>query len=932
MRLENAKKKGERELKRKTVFYITVAFIACLLMNSTMFYVPAAVGNVDTQEFTVPSGRLSEKLMREVKQAITSGEADKTFRILISTFGHDYQSVVKAIEANGGTVLREFKYVKGLCAEISARGILSVASSPEIRMMYLDELIQFPEAKINEMKIEILANLPEKYRRNLPFNTYDISTPEIHKDIQVVAIENVETILETITPCTYDTFVSTHALELWEMGYYGQDTIVAVLDIGVYPYHPMIYGNVIGGISFVDPEIDPAPWDDVGAGHGTYCASQICGHAVVMMPEFYAEVWEMYGVPVIWGPAWIDDIYVPEGYGAFFCFGQAPMASIYAVKVLCLEGWGYWDWAIAGIEHCIELRETGVLDIDILSMSFGGWYFNDGRDMTSEALDAASEAGITSCVSAGNDGPGFGTASAPGVARTAIAVGGTYDPLHLKVYYEWYYRAYYGVPGYGDYLVRFNHTGISYMSSRGNTKDGRLYPAVSALCLRNFAAYPPYYMAWWGGTSFACPLVSGAAALLYNYWNNLTGEDPERWRVKAAIYKGADWLEGFEKWEQGGGHLNVKAAADLMFSVCWLDLFELEVKTCPPETVEFGCDGIADFYHEDFKIQHFNHYIIKIRDEHDLIRGKFDFKSEYPGWNYYWIYITAPSARGPYERGYYQGFGLIIDDEPYDYAEIYTTDGDWFEPAFAIWNDYAYAMPAYPFMDGLYDIVIENDILNWGITNYTAHLELVKAEVYAVNRAVAVCGYGPGGVIDVYGYEGIYKTIRGKISEGEWKNYTFEVPEGATSVLVKLEWKHDWRDGWFHSQPITDLDLYVYNALGYLEAWPNPAGTDEPEYVYEDWPSWVTPGTWTLNIYAFRVPYNYERFTVTIQIRIGEPVYLGSVNITETPFAFFCTPTKYDIIVGYMLAEPLPVGTPATITYFEISSKRWVKCGWRPWL
>jgi subtilisin family serine protease len=152
-------------------------------------------------------------------------------------------------------------------------------------------------------------------------------------------------------------------------------------------------------------------------------------------------------------------------------YGVAKNVSLYAVRVLYCEGWGYWSDVIAGVDWVIAYHQSPA----VVNVSLGGWYF----DPMNEAIAAAVNAGIFVGVAAGNDYDNacyFSPASAP----DATTVGAT---------------------DAGDVEAEF--------SNRGSCVDiwAPGVDVTSAMLGDDQA------IATWSGTSMAAPHVVGAAAL-----------------------------------------------------------------------------------------------------------------------------------------------------------------------------------------------------------------------------------------------------------------------------------------------------------------------------------------------------------------------------------------------------------------------------------
>jgi len=76
-------------------------------------------------------------------------------------------------------------------------------------------------------------------------------------------------------------------------------------------------------------------------------------------------------------------------------YGVAKAVSLYSVRVLYCEGWGYWSDVIAGVDWVIANHQSPA----VINLSLGGWYF----DEMNQAIASAVNAGIFVGVAAGND-------------------------------------------------------------------------------------------------------------------------------------------------------------------------------------------------------------------------------------------------------------------------------------------------------------------------------------------------------------------------------------------------------------------------------------------------------------------------------------------------------------------------------------------------
>ena len=161
---------------------------------------------------------------------------------------------------------------------------------------------------------------------------------------------------------------------------------VAVIDTGVDDTHPALDGGtVVGGHDFANDDDDPM--DDNG--HGTHVAGIVAANGDLT--------------------------------------GVAPGASIVAYKVLNRNGSGPTSDVLAGLEAAVDPANPH--RAEVVNFSLGGAEPADGP-LTS-AAQAAAEAGVVVVASAGNDGPGAQTVSAPGQAPGVLSVGASISGLQV---------------------------------------------------------------------------------------------------------------------------------------------------------------------------------------------------------------------------------------------------------------------------------------------------------------------------------------------------------------------------------------------------------------------------------------------------------------------------------------------------------------------
>ncbi|WP_343238302.1 S8 family serine peptidase [Streptomyces sp. SID13031] len=281
------------------------------------------------------------------------------------------------------------------------------------------------------------------------------------------------------------------APEVWRGGNTGEGVDVAVLDTGIDLEHPDLDDRVAASTSFV-PGLDVTDRQ----GHGTHVASTIAGT----------------------GDA-------SDGKER----GVAPGARLHVGKVLDNEGSGQESWIIAGMEWAARDQHAKVV-----SMSLGGGP-TDGTDPISQSLNELSaETGALFTVAAGNYGPGYYTATAPGIAEAALTVG--------------------AVDG-ADKLADFSSWGP-------RVADGGLKPDITAPGVDILAARSQYAAGGSGsyqlmsGTSMATPHVAGAVALLAAQHPDWTGQ-----QLKSAIVSTAKPTPAYNPYQGGNGRLDIAATS-----------------------------------------------------------------------------------------------------------------------------------------------------------------------------------------------------------------------------------------------------------------------------------------------------------------------------------------------------------------------------------
>ncbi|MEM4389805.1 MAG: S8 family serine peptidase [Candidatus Micrarchaeia archaeon] len=299
--------------------------------------------------------------------------------------------------------------------------------------------------------------------------------------------------------------------ELQAAGWNGSGIVVAVIDTGIDKNHPDLAGRIAREYDFYNNDTDAS--DDNG--HGTHVASIVGGTGA-------ASGGQLKGV--------------------------APNVTFWAAKACSAGGSCPVSAVIAAIDWASNYSGGCVGAADILQMSLGGP--GDESDPVAIAAENAVACGVVFVISAGNDGPDYGTVNSPALAPNVIGVGASNK---------------------SDAIASFSSRGPSANYFR--IKPDVLAPGVGIVAARanGTSMGSPLNSSYTraSGTSMSAPHVAGAAALLlqaHPAWTN--------WQVKSALLSTANDL-GYDPWTQGTGRINLTRA------------FNAQLATVP-QTIDFG--------------------------------------------------------------------------------------------------------------------------------------------------------------------------------------------------------------------------------------------------------------------------------------------------------------------------------------------------------
>lgn len=285
--------------------------------------------------------------------------------------------------------------------------------------------------------------------------------------------------------------------------YTGAGVTAAILDTG-FSMHPDIAGRLIGFKDFCGRS--PRPYDD--SGHGTHVAGCLCGNG-----------------------------FCSRGLYS----GIAPQCRIVAGKVLDENGEGTIEDMVAGVRYVLETRK--LYQTRILNISVGINHIEEkGAQKELIAwLEEAWDAGLLVVVAAGNKGPKNGSISLLGTGPNVISVGchdGENFPDRCNSCEKY--------SGRGDVGARLRKPdlvapGTEVISCNGFFRKNRLGGIQNPYTAKS-------------GSSMSVPVVSGAAALLWQKYPHITNR-----QVREILLDSAQDL-GEAPQKQGWGMLNVSAA------------------------------------------------------------------------------------------------------------------------------------------------------------------------------------------------------------------------------------------------------------------------------------------------------------------------------------------------------------------------------------
>jgi subtilisin family serine protease len=295
-----------------------------------------------------------------------------------------------------------------------------------------------------------------------------------------------------------------------EIGLDGSGVTLSILDTGVDGNHPDLAGRVVDKIEYSATPVVGEPHDTYG--HGTHVAGIVAGSGAPLpgVGDIRDEDGFLYGQGVAPGTELVDQNAISVTRGSFPPQGGWERLSRDALRAGAIG----WNASLHSGEGTGAGYIASARMLDVLT--------RDGD------FDTDGDQAFTMVWSAGNAGGNPQTMTSPKEAKNIITVGSTLSqragPIDM----------------------------VSGFSSRGPAVDGRILPtvvapgqlvasaipvpasALHALCLgpelQSFGLH-----ATCSGTSMAAPHVTGAVALIHQWWTGSNDDDPSPAMSKALL-------------------------------------------------------------------------------------------------------------------------------------------------------------------------------------------------------------------------------------------------------------------------------------------------------------------------------------------------------------------------------------------------------------
>lgn len=730
--------------------------------------------------------------------------------LIVKTDGST-DAVIEHVKSLGGTVNFAYNNVPLIAVTVPIGKVGDLVASPNVKRSYKDRLMYLtnePNTKIGSEPRSFVA--------------------QTSAGVTMESIDPTTVDLEAL-PEGYANFLYTGASLIWEETDFGEGSVVAVVDTGTAPNVCLAHA-VIGAPGY--PEGYNATGDGIPATstenhyHGTHVGGVIASSCSLDLTGAVDDpLYQAVSTYLPWDPDFVP------------IFGQAPGADLYPVKVFPTDGSGAPTSVILeGLDHILDLKRDGLLDVDVVNMSLGGPTGFDGRDIFDMFLLQFRKENILVVTSAGNGGPIQNSIGSPATSFKSISVGALDYPASSRVLYEYLgLTVWPGAPGQGMVMRPTDEVRVVNYSSRGPMSDGRFSPDLTALGHWTFAAGPQNELRWAGGTSFASPGVAGAAALLNSYYENRYHRDTPGWRWRNSIFVGADPDAVDPLWQDmdtmGYGALDAVAALEALKSRS-TGFLSYPVNTGKLEPNILGNPVKGDFEVYQSPMVTLNpsetfDAVFEISEYTDKVTLDF-FDIQTPDNSAYAFWPNALEVHVQSAKRSDNSHPIVQYWHPY-------IDGDSFtiEIEDGLWTLDGVPQAYQPMEPGLMKVTIVGDYSNESPVSFKMR---VIRENSGINRGRRV--------------------VRGNISMGESIAIPVEIRPGVSTAIFDLLWKRNWQ-----KFPTSDIDMLIYDPDSNLVSL-DGATQNSPERAVIENP---VPGTWTVVIDGYEM-YVKDNFKLMLKL------------------------------------------------------------------
>src|SRR6266446_324913 len=244
--------------------------------------------------------------------------------------------------------------------------------------------------------------------------------------------------------------------------------IVAFIDTGVYPNHPVLYPVLLQGYDFTRNQPGASEWLDVTGMQSCYTDTSTQNQQPGYVQQSTAAVLDQSTAAVLDGSP-----YVAFGHGTMtsgLVHLVAPKAKILPLKAFSANGTGYLANIVAALYYAVQNKAN------VVNMSFDLSYPSPAL---SQAISSANKAGVVLVAAAGNENSSARVYPAS-ISGSVVGIASTTD-WDKRSSFSNYGSADVWIAAPGEYVI--------------STYPGGTYGSES-------------------GTSFSAPLVAGTVALM----------------------------------------------------------------------------------------------------------------------------------------------------------------------------------------------------------------------------------------------------------------------------------------------------------------------------------------------------------------------------------------------------------------------------------